>query len=455
MTRIGMHGCRGAIRAILTVSTAAVLVGASASPAAAAQLVTGNPALYWSSLVATTIAGSPITTSRTSAMAQLAIFEAANATTGRKYNSYLHSGAIGGDTRAAIAVAAHNVLVAVNPARTSDYNTALATALALIPDSPSKTRGMATGATIAAKTIASRKGDGSNVGVPYSPQPTGTPGAYQLTPPLFPAAAGTQWPGVTPWVMASGDQFRAAPPPALGSAAYATDFNEVKDWGSTGSVLRTADQTDAAVVWASTAGGATWANVAIELAEGAGMTAEDAARMLAILAMGNADTFISVWDSKYHYDFWRPITAIRNADIDGNAATVIDGGWTSRINAPPYPGHSSGLSGVGGNAQAVLTSFFGDANSFCINGTAGQRCFNSLAAGAQDAADSRIYGGIHFRFENNAGLSQGRSVANFALVNALAPVPEPQTWAMLILGFGLLGAGMRSRTRSTPRLATA
>jgi hypothetical protein len=437
------------------VIAAALLAGAAAMPASAVVTVGGNPALYWSSLVTSTLTGSPIATSRTAAMAQLAIFEAANATTGQRYSSYLNSGAVGGDTRAAIAVAAHGVLVSVNPARTGDYNTALADALALIPDGAAKVQGMATGAAIAAATIANRAGDGFNLVVPYSPQSPETPGAYQLTPPGFPPPAGAQLPGVTPWVMTSGDQFRALPPPALDSAQYAADFNEVKDWGATSSLLRTADQSNAAVVWASTAGGATWANVAIALADGAGMSTEDAARMMAILAIGNADTFISVWDSKYHYDFWRPITAIRNADIDGNNATLMDAGWSSLLTTPPYPSHSSGISGVAGNAVAVLESFFGDANAFCISGTAGQRCFNSLAAGAMEGAESRIYGGIHFRFELTEGLAQGRSVGNLTRASLFTPVPEPQTWAMLILGFGLLGASLRRHKRPALRYLTA
>ncbi|HEU4798375.1 MAG TPA: PEPxxWA-CTERM sorting domain-containing protein [bacterium] len=442
---------RVTVRRLLLAATTVAIAGASAAPAGAAQLVTGNPALYWSSLVATTVTGSPVTTSRSIAMAQLAIYEAANATTGRQYSSYVQADAIGGDTRAAIAVAARNVLVSVNPSRTAEYDAALAASLALVPDGAAKTQGIATGNAIAAATIAKRLGDGSNLTLPYTPQAPGVPGAWQPTPPGNGAAAFPHWQNVTPFVMTSTNQFLSAPPPALDSVQYATDFNEVKDWGGAVSLLRTADQSNSAVVWASTPGVISWQNVAIELAEGAGMSAEDAARMLALLAIGNADTIIALWDTKFEYDFWRPVTAIRNADIDGNAATLADASWTSFVTTPPYPSSSSGIASIASNAQTVLTSFFGDTNNFCIVGAAGQRCFNSFSSAAQAAADARIYGGMHYRFDVNSGLIQGRNVANFTLANALAPVPEPGTWAMLIVGFGLMGASLRRRKR--PRIA--
>lgn len=149
-------------------------------------------------------------------------------------------------------------------------------------------------------------------------------------------------------------------------------------------------------------------------------------------------------------------TAIQNAGIDGNEATLADGEWLSRITNPNYPSHSSGIAGIAGNAEAVLSSFFGNTNNFCIVASATQQqCYGSFSAAATAAADARVHGGIHFRFETDAGLLQGRSIAGFTLSNALAPVPEPQTWAMLILGFGMIGAGMRSRRRPSPSYLTA
>lgn len=438
---------------LLTRATLCLLGTGVASPAAADILPTDDPALYWSSLVSSTLTGPPVLHSRTMAMAQIAIFEAANLTTGKAYKSYLGFHAQNGDTRAAIAVAARDVLVATNPSQAAQYNAALAATLAAIPDGQAKADGMSAGAAIAAATLAKRSTDGFNAIVAYSPQPAGTPGAWQPTPPGFAAAVAPQWGTVTPFAMTSGDQFRAAPPPDLSSATYAMDYNEVMTLGAVASAIRTADQTSAALVWAATNGGATWQNTALELAKSEGMSTIEAARMLALLAIANADSLISVWDSKYHYDFWRPVTAIRAGDMDGNALTIGDAAWTSRLGNPAYPSHSSGLSAVGGSASAVLAAFFGDATNYCINSSAGQRCFTSFAAGGQDGADSRIYGGIHFRFETEAGLRQGRSIADHAMNNVLGVVPEPATWTMLILGFGVIGGALRRKARQIPRLS--
>lgn len=432
------------------------IVGATfgSAPASASFLVEGDPVRYWSNLVSTTLGPPPPPplAARTIAMAQVAIYEAANLTTGKVNKSYLGLDAQVGETRAAIAVAARNVLVAINPGQTAVYDNALAASLALIPDSQAKTDGIAAGNTIAAAVIANRLNDGANLVVPYTPQAPGTPGAWQPVPPGSVPPIGPQLQNMQPWMLTSVDQFLAPPPPALNSMAYAAAFNEVKSVGSFASLARTADQTNSALVWASTGAGLTWQNIAMELAQQNGMSPTETARLLATLAISNADTFLAVWDSKYHYDYWRPYTAIRNADTDGNGATDVDPAWTSRIGNPNYPSHSSGLSGNSGSATTILASFFGENTHFCVTGTAGQRCFDSFSAAAQDSADSRIYGGIHFRFETEAGLAQGRSVANLVLANSLAPVPEPQTWAMLILGFGMVGAGMRSRKTIGMRL---
>lgn len=435
-------------RLVVAGAAACALMGAAmAGPASGAVTVGDDPALYWSSLVSSTIAGPPVLTSRSTAMAQIAIFQAANATTGQTFGNYLYSGTSTGDTRAAIAVAARNVLAMVNPSRVADYNAALAASLALVPDGAAKAEGIALGEAVAAATLAFRNGDGSSATFAYSPQAPGTPGAWQPTPGAFAPAVAPQWQNVTPWVMTNTDQFLAAAPPALDSVTYALDFNEVKAIGSLNSLTRTADQTNAAVVWASTAGVNPFLNIGIDLAQANGMSTAEAARMLALLALSNADTLISVWDSKYHYDFWRPVTAIQQAGIDGNAATIADPNWATRIATPAYPSHSSGLSALAGNATTILASFFGDATNFCVVGTAGQRCFDSFAEAAEEGANSRIYGGIHFRFETEAGLRQARGIANYTLSNALAPVPEPSTWALLILGFGVVGATLRARKR--------
>lgn len=424
-----------------------------AQPADAAVPITADPSLYWSGLVTSTIAGSPVLASRSVAMAQLAIFEAANATTGSLYNSYAHvDPASGADTRAAIATAAFLVLSKVNPSRAADYAAARDASLALVADGAAKTQGIAAGNAIAASVLALRANDGSTAMLPYTPQPVGTAGAWQPTPPGNLPAALPQWQNVTPWLMTNVQDFVSAPPPALTSQTYTDDFNEVKDWGGAVSAFRSEEQSKDAALWASTLGVLPWENVAIGLAEANGLGTTDAARMLALLAMGNADTIIALWKTKYTYDFWRPVTAIRQADIDGNAATLTDLSWISSVTTPNYPSYGSGVSAIAGNAATILSSYFGDANEVCIAASAGKKCYDSFSLAQQAAADARVYGGMHFRFETVAGIQQGASVANFTLKNALAPVPEPSTWAMLIAGFGIIGAGVRRRGAGT-RLA--
>ncbi|MEO5938800.1 MAG: PEP-CTERM sorting domain-containing protein [Sphingomonas sp.] len=426
-----------------------------ASPAKAAVPITGDPGLYWSGLVTSTIGGSPVLASRSIAMAQLAIFEAANATTGARYDSYLNINATSGaDTRAAIATATYQVLATVNAARAADYAAARDASLALVTDGTAKSQGMDAGYAIAAAVLALRANDGSTATLPYTPQPVGTPGAWQPTPPGNLPAALPQWQNVTPWLMTNVQDFVSPPRPALTSQTYTDDFNEVKDWGGTVSAFRTADQSNSATVWASTLGVLPWENVAIDLAQSNGLDTTDSARMLALLAMGNADTIIALWKTKYIYDFWRPVTAIRGADIDGNASTLSDPTWSSFLTTPNYPSYDSGVSAIAANAATILTSYFGDTNKFCIVASAGQRCYDSFSSAEQAAADARIYGGMHFRFETVAGLQQGTKVANFTLGNALAPVPEPSIWMTLILGFGVIGAGLRRRTAEA-RLAAA
>jgi hypothetical protein len=438
---------RSAARGLVGAFVGGAALAAGAGPASASLLVSDDPALYWSSLVAKTVTGSPVLTSRSVAMAQTAIYEAANATTGANYRSYLGFGKSAADTRVAVAVAARNVLVKVNPARTADYDAALAATLALVPDSPAKASAISLGEKIASAAIANRTGDGSTLTVPYMPQPPGTPGAWQPTPGAFLPGALPQWGDVKPWVMSSAASFLAPPPPALSSLEYASAFNEVKEWGSATSALRTADQTLSARLFAtaSASGLSPWEELGIGLAQSKGLGTTDSARMLALLALSNADSLIASWDSKYHYDFWRPVTAIRNADIDGNALTAQDAGWSSLINNPNYPSHASGYAALAGSATSVLSSFFGDANAFCLENASGKLCFDSFSQAAQIAADSRLYGGIHFRFETEAGLAQGRSIGRLVTSSALGAVPEPSTWLMLIAGFGLLGSRLRQR----------
>lgn len=424
--------------------TTAALI-ALATPATAAVPVSGDVVLYWNQILNTGLTGSPTVQSRGFAMVDVAIHDAVNAALGGPNKSYL--GAIanpGGDVRAAASVAARNVLVALNPGKTAEFDAALASNLALIPDGAAKTNGIATGTLMAAATIALRSGDGSTNVVNYTP--SGLIGRWAPTPPANTAASLPQWGGVTPWLITSGNQFRSGPPPALGNAEYTAAFNEVKDIGAFGSTTRSAEQTASAVFWNGAAGDGPWVQAAIDASVASGKSTLQNASIFALLTTSAADAAIATWDSKYYFDYWRPITAIRAGDVDGNPLTIGDPNWLSLINAPPHPSYISAHSAVAGASADILATSFGNAFNFCGTFSGNTRCWTSFSDAKDDAANSRLWGGIHWRFDNEAGLAVGQGIANYALhTGAFAAVPELNSWAMVTCGLGLIGAFLRRR----------
>lgn len=431
----------------------AVLATAASQPARAAITISGDPVLYWNKIMLDTLPASQAI--RAYAMMNIAVYDSVNAASGYQSHTFLNGvSAPGGDTRAAAAQAAHDVLVAVNPGAAAQYDAALTDSLALVANGSAKTNGVLTGQAYAAASVASRANDGAFDPVTYTP--SGLPGRYAPTPPgsttlpIFP-----QWADVDPFILDSPSQFRAGPPPAIGSAAYATAFNEVKELGSAGSATRTADQTAAAQFWA-TANGSTYMRLALEASEDEGLSTLDSARLFARLGTGVADTLIALWDTKYYYDYWRPITAIRNADLDGNPLTIADPTWQSLIAAPAHPDYVSAHSALGAAVTSILLDTIGD-EAFCATlAPAPQRCWSSLEAMSLDGALSRIYGGIHFRFDSEAGIAMGTQVAQFQRASgAFAAAPEPASWALMIAGFGLVGLALRRERRVRVKVAYA
>lgn len=333
-------------------------------------------------------------------------------------SNYIDAVATEGVSRkAAVAAAAHRLLNNLYPNQTETFDVQLGLSLAEVPDGQAENYGVALGQFAADLTLAWRSNDGASNAVSYTP---GTePGEWQPTPPGFLPALLPQWSDVTPFALISSSQFRPDGPPALDSAEYAGDFNQVKELGSLNSTTRTAEQTEIALFWADGLGTFTppghWNQIAESVSLAQGNTLSENARLFALLNIAEADAGIVAWDAKYEYNFWRPITAIEQADTDGNPDTLTDPTWTPLLVTPPFPEYISGHSTFSGAADAVLTSFFGDI-SFTTS-SAGlpsvTRSFDSFTQAAEEAGISRIYGGIHFQSANEDGLAAGRALGNY------------------------------------------
>ncbi len=376
------------------------------------------------------------------AMVHGAMFDAINAVD-QQYDAYLSGIAqqSGASAVVAGAVAAHDVAAHV-------YNTeealalwdkTLAEIMATVPDGTAKTLGIQLGEQVADAMIANRANDGSSATSTYTP---GTqPGQWRPTAPGFTPATLPQWPGVTPFAMTSGDQFRPAAPPALDSAEYAAAVNEVKSLGDINSTTRTEDQTKIALFWADGGGTSTppghWNQIAIDVGLEQGQSLIENARMMALLNYALADAGIASWDAKYAYNIWRPIDAVRQADSDGNADTIQNGNWTPLINTPSFPSYTSGHSTFSAAAATVLTELLGTVafTTMADVGSTGVwppaddvsglqvRSFTSFQQAAQEAGMSRIYGGIHYSFDNLAGQTAGNAVGQLVIDSLLKPTP--------------------------------
>ncbi len=317
---------------------------------------------------------------------------------------------------AAAATAGHDTLVALYPTMKATLDQQLASELATIPNGAGKQQGIQVGQAVAARLIAIRANDGSAATPP--PFVPGTqPGNYRPTPPNFPAPVFTNWGNVTPFVLNNAAQFRPDPPPALTDQAYAQALNEVKSLGQNTSTTRTPEQTVIAKFWA----GPIW-NTWNEIAENAALAHHTnlvtTARLFAALNLSFADSAIAFYDAKYHYQLWRPITAIRLADTDGNPATVGDPNWTPlAVTAadPSYPGAHSTISATG---ATVLSAFFGNQDQISVTSDVLPgvvRTFTNYNDVATEAGLSRIYAGQHTRLDHEAGLALGHAVAQFVL----------------------------------------
>ena len=354
---------------------------------------------------------------RSFAILHAAIYDAVVSIT-RDASAYLYSvtAPSGARADAAAATAGHDTLVALYPKWKAALDQQLAGELATIPNGAGKQQGIQVGQAVAAHLLAIRATDGSAATLqPFVPG--NQPGNYLLTPPKFAAPVFTNWGNVTPFVLNNAAQFRPALPPALTSQAYAQALNEVESLGQKTSKARTADQTVIAKFWA----GPIW-NTWNEIAENAALAhhtnLETTARLFAVLNLSFADSTIAFYDAKYHYQLWRPVTAIREANTIGNPAIAGDPTWTPlAVTAldPAYPSAHGVISGAG---AAVLSAFFGNQDQIRLTSDVLPgvvRTFASYNDVATEAGLSRIYAGQHTRIDIEVGSQLGQNVAQFVL----------------------------------------
>jgi hypothetical protein len=368
----------------------------------------------------------PPRASRALAMLHVSIYDAVNGIE-RTNEPYFvrRAGPSGASTVAAASAAAHNVLAGLFPTSVASFDQLHSATLAEIRESPRKQRGVTWGETVAAEILAFRANDNSDALV-LAPVGAG-PGVWVPTGPAFAAFLLPQWGHVAPFAMPTGAHFRPLGPPALESTTYAQAYEEVKQFGGVVSTMRTAEQEQIALFWADGGGTETppghWNSIAQTVAWDRRNTMEENARLFALLNVAMADAAICAWEAKYTFNFWRPVTAIRNGDTDGNPATVADPTWTSLLGTPPFPDYVSGHSTFSGAASRVLAHFykrnrirFTTGSDFLPGVT---RHFRSFSAAAAEAAVSRLYGGIHYRFANEDGMSSGVEIGDWVFTHVM------------------------------------
>jgi PAP2 superfamily len=403
--------------------TVAVAIGLAAPAVARADAVTD-----WNQNASSLIFGlgqGPAISVPHLAMTHGAVYDAVNAID-RSREGYLLTSPIGSPSdskEAAAATAAYRVLSSLYtaPAQQATLAAQYATSLAAVPDGPSKTGGIAVGEAAAAAMITARMNDGRFGAFRFS---IGSgPGVWKPVLPGFVNDPNAWLKDVKPFLIESPADFSSKGPLDLGSNQYAREFEEVKSLGSLGSTARSADQTHAARYWAENPPG-TWSRVFRTLSAQQGLSLVENARFFAVLYMTAADALISVWDDKARWSFWRPITAIREADTDGNDATTQDTGWLPLIGNPPYPEHPSGHLGLSGSIVRTLQHFFGtDEIGWTDTNVGGlTRSFATLSQARDEIIDARVWSGIHFRTADEAGAHIGKQVSNYGHARYFKPV---------------------------------
>jgi len=362
----------------------------------------------------------PYMAQRFMGMVHCAMFDAVNSIE-RRYQPYLVQ--LPADPtaskEAAAAAAAAAVLATIDAKTADEVHGALAAYLAAIPDGPAKSDGIKLGAAVAAKVLEARANDGSGAPDDYRPRTTAgvyVPTAYTLAP---------WWPNLKPFAMTKGSQFRPDPPIALESKEWATDYNEIKEYGGLNSTKRTAEQTETARFWLIGAPAAYHPFVR-QLATAKQMSVIDSARFMTLVAVGLNDAIIAVLDAKYHYDFWRPVTAIRNGDIDNNPATEREATWQPIAPTPMHPEYPCAHCILSGSVAGVVKAALGTTDIPEIATTSPTapgvtHRWTNMTALTDEVANARIWSGFHYRFSTRVGTDMGLRIGEHVVKSVMQP----------------------------------
>ena len=414
------------LRGILSLFIMTLVVAATAPETAAGprSVSTGNPEVValWNEIAAdaivVTAANPPASSGVLLAIVQLAVYDALVAIVGG-YEPYATSivAPPGASVDAAVAQSAHDVLVDLLPAQAVALDARLAETLAGIPDGQAKSDGIWVGQQAAVDILANRAGDGRFAAVPYTFLAPG-PGIYQPTPPALSSTPLVPWVAqLRPFTLRSPSQLRPGPPPSLHSRRWANAFNLTKAYGDINSAVRNDEQSEIAIFWTEH-GVSQWNRNIRRQADREALDDIQTARLLAITNTAMADAWIACWDAKYHYSFWRPVTAIQQGGTDGRKETVADPNWLPFRTTPNHPEYPGAHACVSTAASHALRRFFKrDHTLFPMDAIVGNvtyvHTFSRYTDAGEEARAARIFGGMHYDFSNDAGARIGREVVRW------------------------------------------
>jgi hypothetical protein len=363
---------------------------------------------------------SPPEAERVMAMMHVAMFDAVNAID-KRYRPYLVQPAAPATAskEAAAAVAAGRVLLGLHPQAEAELKAGLVAYLAAIPEGDTKSEGVRLGEAVATRVLETRAGDGSDAPDAYRPKTK--PGVYVPTP----MTVGSVWPKLKPFAMTSPAQFRPQAPISLKSQQWVADYNEIKVFGGRASTKRSARQTEDARFWLAP-GPVIYYPVVRQVAVAKKLDVLDSARLMALVAVARSDAFVAIFDAKYHYDFWRPVTAIRNGDIDDNPATELDATWLPLADTPMHPEYPCAHCIMASTIASVVEALFGTADLPELSLTSPTapgvtHRWTNLKALVDEVSEARIWAGFHYRFSTRVGEDMGRKIGDYTVKTVMQP----------------------------------